>query len=102
MSFIAISLALLRVFDIGLSLGFVVFAWPIGAIRVDLGVHRFTTEVLGPIVVVGAPIDILRLQRLTPALFDIKPPTLFVGIRAGESAGMFAESAGFEGVILPW
>jgi hypothetical protein len=104
MSFIAISLALLFLFDIALSLGFVIIAWPIArrTVGVDLSIYRLIAEVLSPIIVVGATIDVLRLHRLTSALFDVKPPPLFMGVLAGESARMLAESARLGSVLLPW
>src|SRR5579862_2171096 len=104
MSFMAISSALLRVFDIGFSLGFVVFAWPFvhRTVGVDLGVRGIITKVLSPIIVIGAAVDVLRLHRLTLALFEIEPPALFMGILAGEPARVVAESAWLSTVLSPW
>jgi hypothetical protein len=104
MSFIAVSLALLRVFDIGFSLGFVIIARPVAGrtVGVNLCVHWFVTEVLRPVVVVGATVNVLRLHRLTSALFNIKPPPLFMGILARKPARVLAESARLDRILSPW
>src|ERR1700743_766869 len=105
MSFMAVSLALLRVFGIGFfSLGFVVITWPVArrTVGVDLRVHWFITEVLGPVVVVDTTIDIFRPPRLTSALFNIKPPPLFMRVLTGKTARMFAESTRLGSVLSPW
>jgi hypothetical protein len=104
-SFIAVSLALLRVFGIDLvSLGFVITAWPIArrTVEVDLRVHRFITEVLGPVVAIGAAVNVLRLPRLTSALFEVKPPPLLMSILAREPARVLAESARLSLIVSPW
>jgi hypothetical protein len=47
-----------------LSLGFVLTASPVAhrTVGVDLRVHGFIAEVLSPVVVVGATVDVLRLD----------------------------------------
>src|SRR5215469_11961301 len=104
MSFIAISLALLCVFDIGFSLEFIFAARPVArrTVWVDLRIDRLIAEVLRAVVVVRAAVDVLRLHRLTPTLFDVKPPALFVRVLAGESARVFAESTWLSTILLPW
>ena len=85
------------------SLGLVITAWPVPAGPSGRsGCSRVIAEVLGPVVVVGAAVDILGLLRFTSALFNVKPPPLFMGILAGEPARMFAESTRFGSVLLPW
>jgi hypothetical protein len=104
MSFIAISLALLFLFDIGFSLGFVFTARPVacGIVGVDLSVDRFIAEVLGPIIVVRTTIDILRPHGLTLALLNINPPPLFMRVLTRESTRMLAEPTRLGTIFSPW